>query len=164
MSAVAVDNVILFRACEALPVIAREPPPLSPSDRARIEHLRVLARESLLCSRADLDNACAMIAIERTATVRRYALALFGILSDHASARLQFYPPGTQVFSDGEIWLSRALRAFAREDTPSGRALIVWRVKPIAHRRARYLISGLADAFQALEGDSDLVEGGCLSV
>lgn len=92
-----------------------------------------------------------LIAADRRATLRGYAWALFGTLSEFASQRLVFFAPRCPDFSNSEIWLARTLRAFEGADTAQGRALIAWRVKPNGRRRARFLAGGLAGALAATE-------------
>jgi len=148
---VAVDNVIQFRACEAITVLAPPEPELAREDVARIELLRRLFRSALLQSRSDLEQACLVIASDRCGSLKSFAVALFGALAEFGSNRMSMYSPGTQVFSETEIWLARTLRAFELSDNAQGRALIAWRVSPMGHRRVRFLMGGLADAFQQTE-------------
>ncbi|MEM6495270.1 MAG: hypothetical protein AAF709_00945 [Pseudomonadota bacterium] len=148
---VAVDNVIQFRACEAISVMAPAQLELVGDDVARIERLRRLFRSAMLQSRTELEQACLVIAADRSGSLRSFAVALFGALAEFGSSRMSMYLPGTQVFSETEIWLARSLRAFELSDTPQGRALIAWRVSPMGHRRVRFLMGGLADAFQQTE-------------
>lgn len=146
------SNVIPFRACEAFPSLQRDPVPVSPDVLARMDLLRRFAEVSLLRSREELEVACRVIAADRTITMRRHALALFGTLSEYAYHRMRFYRPGTPELSDSEIWLSRVLDAYRERDTADGRALIAWRVRPLGHRRVRFLVGGLADAILEFDG------------
>lgn len=140
------SNIIPFRACEAFPSL--DPPhcQFTTADISRMNLLRGFARESLLTSRADLELACRLIAVDRQKSLRQFALALFGTLSEYAYRRMYFYRVGTPDLSESEIWLGRVLDAFRDHDTPEGRALIAWRVRPLGHRRVRFLVGGLADA------------------
>jgi len=140
------SNVIPFRACEAIPALEDRVNTVDPATLARMDLLRKFEQESLLRSRDELDKACHMIAVDRTITLRRHALALFGALSEHAYRRMHFHLPGAKELSDSEVWLDRVLDAYRTNDTPQGRALIAWRVRPSGHRRVRFLAGGLADA------------------
>ncbi|MEO0618005.1 MAG: hypothetical protein AAFZ01_01865 [Pseudomonadota bacterium] len=144
-------NVLPFPACEAFPLLEQpsaEPPR---ADFARIEFLRGLLQESLLHSRRDLERACDVITTDKSRSVRAHALALFATLSEHASQRLTFYRAGTKQVSASEIWLLRLLDAYRDADTPQGRALIAWRVRPLGHRRVRFLVGGLASALLEMD-------------
>ncbi|MEL6296967.1 MAG: hypothetical protein AAFQ45_00215 [Pseudomonadota bacterium] len=143
--AYAVENIITFRASDAPPVETRPEHRLT-ADKARvINALRGFAQRSQLASRADLDAACATIAADRAGSIAAYALSLFGHLAQHASQPLHFHRPGSATFSDSEVWLSRTLTAAAANEMAQLRALIAWRVRPIGHRRALFLLCGLAD-------------------
>lgn len=144
-------NVLAFPTAERPDGDLRSPPRLSERDRKRIEVLREIARLTLLRSRADLEQACRLITVERETSLRRTAMALFATLSEHGRRRHILFPPGSQEYSETEIWLCRALEAFGEADTLSGRALIGWCIAPLGQRRARFLFGRLADAFVASE-------------
>lgn len=145
------DNVLAFPIAKRPDGDPRSPSRLSELDRKRIEVLRDIARLTLLRSRADLEQACRLITVERETSLRRAAMALFATLSEHGRRRHVLFPPGSQEYSDTEIWLCRTLEAFGDADTLSGRALIGWRVSPLGQRRARFLFGRLVDAFVASE-------------
>lgn len=146
-----VSNVIPFRACEAFPDLERRNWFVDEALLTRMDLLRRYAQESLLHSRAELDHACRVIAVDRSVTLRRHALALFGTLSEYAYRRMHFYKPGTPELSDSELWLNRVLDAYRDMDTAEGRALIAWRIRPLGHRRVRFLVGGLADVILELD-------------
>lgn len=143
------ENVVAFRRQDATSLCVQHA--LDRDEIARVELLRRLARESLLCSKADLERAGVTMAVTRDSNIRECALALLGALSEFASRRLVFYPPGCREFSDCEIWLSRALRACEHSDNAGGRALIAWRVRREGRRRVQFLVGRLATAFTSTE-------------
>jgi hypothetical protein len=124
---------------------------LSGKDRRRIMRLRGIARKSLLCSSAELDQACLVICGSEEDTIESVGLALFGALGKYASRRLIIHNPSATSFSESEIWLSRVIASFETADTAEGRALVAWRIKPAGHRRVRFLTGLLADRFQQVE-------------
>ncbi|MEL7544870.1 MAG: hypothetical protein AAGJ70_13985 [Pseudomonadota bacterium] len=144
-------NVLPFPACEAFPPLEHPAGETHQEDQARIDLLRSYAQFSLLQSRSALERACDIITTDKTRSIRAHALALFATLSEHASQRLTFYRVGTAQLSASEIWLLRLLDAYRDADTPQGRALIAWRVRPLGHRRVRFLAGGLATALLELE-------------
>jgi len=119
--------------------------------RWRLEHLRALAINSQLESRAALERMCLLVQATPIASLKQTALALFGTLATHASQRLTFHRPGTGRVSPSEIWLLRLLAEYQSFDTPSGRALVTWRVKQPRQRRIRFLAGRLADALAEIE-------------
>ncbi|MEO0728789.1 MAG: hypothetical protein AAFY64_00225 [Pseudomonadota bacterium] len=146
---IGVDNVIAFPACEALPLVSKPAPMLTGHDVERIETLRACAKAALLVPRCDVDRACALITADKTESVSAYATTLLALLAEFSFQKTVFYPNGAEEFSDSEVWLSRALRAAQHGHSAQARALVSWRVKPMGHRRALYLIDGLAEAFCA---------------
>ncbi|MEO1747703.1 MAG: hypothetical protein AAFR27_03630 [Pseudomonadota bacterium] len=158
---IAVDNVIQFRACEAIAVMVQPEAELHSDDVARIERLRRLFQVAMLKSRSDLEQACIMIAAERSGSLASFGLALFGALAEYGSNRMAMHVPGAAAFSETEIWLTRTLRAYELSDNSQGRALIAWRVRPFGHRRVRFLMGGLADAFRRAEEPGGLSATQC---
>ncbi|MEM9028861.1 MAG: hypothetical protein AAGC70_10880 [Pseudomonadota bacterium] len=121
---------------------------LTPDDAKRLKFLRILAEQSQLRSRRELEQMCWLIAAERSASATRYGLALFGALAEYARQRLVFHARDSAIASDDEIWLLRTLRAYEDAETPNGRALVSWRVMPEGRRRIRFLVGGLAEALK----------------
>lgn len=142
-----VDNVIAFPACEAVSLAAKPVPILTGHDVERIETMRQCMQRAQLAARRDVDQACAIIAADRCASIGAFASALFALLSESASQRMMFYPPGAEEFSESEIWLSRLMRAVQHGQAAQARALIAWRIKPNGHRRGLFLVAGLVTAF-----------------
>lgn len=124
---------------------------ISDKDYQRIRRLRGIAQKSLLCSSAELDQACLVIAGSEEESIESVGLALFGALGKYASRRLIIHNPSAKSVSEPEIWLSRMIASFEIADTPEGRALVAWRVQPAGHRRVRFLAGLLADQFQQVE-------------
>ncbi|MEO0752028.1 MAG: hypothetical protein AAFY25_09500 [Pseudomonadota bacterium] len=144
------DNVISFPIRSQRTVI--EEPQLQLSDRhfQIVETLRKFVIESQLCSRSKLVHTCAIVQPVPERELRETALVFLGVLSEFANQRLTFLSPGARSVSDTEHWVVRLIDAYAQSDTPAGRALIGWRVKPEAHRRTRFLAGRLAEALMNL--------------
>lgn len=151
MSVVEVDNIIAIPACAALPATA---PPKAQLDAHDIDRIRLLRRcvcHALVSPRCDVDEACALIPGAPDATLQTYATALVSLIAEFGTRRIAFYPCAKDEFSDGEIWLARTLRAATDGQEAQTRGLVAWRVQPIGHRRALFLIHGLADALVAAD-------------
>ena len=146
-----VDNVIAFRACEALPAMSRvEPVPVG-ADPSTINLLRSFAVESQIRPRYEKTHTCSIVHPDPGDGLRRTALVFFATLSEVANQRLGFYRPNTAEFSDAEIWLGRVIVAFSEESLAQARALIAWRVKPVGHRRIAFLAERLAYALNEFQ-------------
>jgi hypothetical protein len=127
---------------------------LTDKDYRRIQQLRRIAQKSMLCSSAELDQACLVIAGGGKESIESIGLALFGALGKYASKRLIMHSPLATSPSESEIWLCRMISSFETADTAEGRALVAWRIRPAGHRRVRFLAGLLADEFQQAERQS----------
>jgi hypothetical protein len=136
--------VIPFPACQSFPP-AGAPCPLGPVEVALLEALRWWLLESRLCSKARLEEACFLLAAEKSAAARPVALALFWALGQGARRRMVFHHPGTAGRSEDEYWLLRLIAAASAGDEAGTRALIAWRVLPTSQRRVRFLLDRLVD-------------------
>ncbi|MBX2806526.1 MAG: hypothetical protein KTR19_11185 [Hyphomicrobiales bacterium] len=148
------DKVLPFTA-KILPETSRvRGNVVSDRDLERIRQLRRIAQKSMLHSRAELDQACLVIAGSRKESIESIGLALFGALGRYASQRLIMHNQFASSVSESEIWLSRMISSFETADTAEGRALVTWRIRPAGHRRVRFLAGLLADEFQQAEKKS----------
>ena len=123
---------------------------LDPSDYRRIEQLRYFARLYALHPPGDWEQACRVIAIEASASLKSHAFAMLGAFDSYASRPMLFYQQRSQSVSECEMWICRLLDAVAKTDHANIRALLSFRLPLIAHRRVAFLAHGL---LEALNGD-----------
>lgn len=136
-------NVIALPACASIRPVGFALPAINPTERILLTRLRWWLVQSRLTPRASAEEACFVLRGEARASAASYAVAWFGLLDRHARRRLVFYRPRVEACSLDERWLIQLLTLVAEGDDASVRAMIAWRIMPIARRRARFLLAGL---------------------
>lgn len=122
--------------------------PMNAADHSLLEHLRVMALECRAASRADLFEACAILAVEKPKAREAHAKTLIRTLSQILGKAPRFHRPGVAELSFDEDWLLALSRAVRREDHDSIAFLLRSRVPHSARRSLLFLMSMVSENFR----------------
>lgn len=112
---------------------------------AFLNHLRFVALECRAKARTDLFEACALLSLDKSASLRAHAEALVRSLPQALSKRAILFRPGVRERSFDEAWLVRLAEALHRGDDASARFLLHSRVRSEHRRHIRFLIGRIAE-------------------
>lgn len=112
----------------------------------RIERLRYFANCYALHPQGDWEQACRIIAVDPSASLKSHAFALLGALDAYALRPILFYQRRARSLSESEVWIGRLLNSVAQSDYANTHALLSFRLAPVAHRRVAFLVAGLLAA------------------
>ncbi|MDF0603335.1 hypothetical protein P1J78_21615 [Psychromarinibacter sp. C21-152] len=121
---------------------------MNAADRSLLEHLRVTALDCRAAARADLFEACAMLAVEKPKAREAHAKTLIRTLSQILGKAPRFHRPGVAELSFDEDWLVALSRAVRREDHDSIAFLLRSRVPQHARRSLLFLMAMVSENFR----------------
>jgi len=125
-------------------------PEVDAPSMAFLNHLRFISMACRVQPRADLFEACALLAASRTASREAHAEALMRCLHEAVGKRITLFSPGTAEISFDEAWLLQLGRALCREDEASVSFLLGRRVAPENRRLIRFLVGRIAECFSLI--------------
>lgn len=116
---------------------------------ALLDHLRQVTLRCRSAARADLFEACALLALHRDAARAAYVEALVRCLPQALGNRPVVLRPGETARSFDESWLMRLVATSRNGDGDSFDFLIRARVVPHARRNLSFLIHRIAHLYNA---------------
>lgn len=125
---------------------SEEAPPEGGAD-AFLNQLRFVALGCRSKPRTDLFEACALLTMDKSQSIRAHAEALVRSLNDALSKRAILLRPGVKEVSFDEAWLLQLAQALQRGEEASVSFLLWSRVRPEHHRHIRFLVSRISEHF-----------------
>ncbi len=126
---------------------APDEPARDDGTNAFLNHLRSVALGCRAKARSDMFQACALLAVDRTASIEALADALVLGLHEALPKRAIFFRPDTSERSFDEAWLVQLARAATYQDEASLAFLLHSRLPREHHRHIRFLVSRLSENF-----------------
>lgn len=127
-----------------------QPPAATPLDepaRAMLNQVRLLALGCRSAARADLFEACALLALDKDAAREAHATAFLQCLPQAIGQRPKWLRPGEAEVSFDEAWALRLIQAAGQGDHDSLAFLMRRRVAPWARRHVAYLAAQMSERF-----------------
>lgn len=139
-----------LRICTEHEASATPPPQIPFVWQGVLNRLRIIALDCRAAARADLFEACALLAHEEDTAHDAHARALLKCLRQAIACQPTLYQPGTAEVSFDEAWLIQGLAAAKAGDHDSFAFLIRSRVPKIHQRHIAFLIKGISDKFSRI--------------
>lgn len=146
MNALVLHSRLPATAEQAIP--HARPAPANAAGSAYLNHLRFVAMSCRSKARTSLFEACALLQVNRSASLDAHAEALMRCLSEALGKAPRLLSPGTAEVSFDEQWLLQLATTSASGDDASFRFLIGSRVKAEHRRLVGYLVGQIADHFR----------------
>ena len=121
-----------------------------PGEISLINHLRFVGLSCRAKARTDLFEACALLSVDKSHTLKTHAEALMRCLNEILGRRAVFYSPGTSEMSFDEAWSARLATSITQGDEASTTFLLHSRAPHIHHRHLRFLISRISEHFSLI--------------
>ncbi|MEM6566692.1 MAG: hypothetical protein AAF665_19735, partial [Pseudomonadota bacterium] len=93
---------------------------------------------------------CALLAVDRTQSIKAHAEALMSCLSQALGKQAVLYRPGTEERSFDETWLLRLAASLVGGDEASAAFLLHSRIDRVHHRHIRFLLSRISEQFRLI--------------
>ena len=120
---------------------------ISNEARSMLNHLRVVGMKCRVAARADMFEACALLATDKKKARIAHAEVLMRCLREAIGKHPTIFSPGTESLSFDEAWLVELIEAAARNDQPSFTFLLHSRVLPHARLSMTFLASSVSKQF-----------------
>lgn len=117
---------------------------LSKSERALLNHLRLIALKCRSAAREDLFEACRLLSSEETNSLDAHATALVKCLEEALGKRPKLLRPGLEKLTFDEAWLMRLLNSARIKDDPSFLFLLTSRVSAAQRHNLAFLLRAVA--------------------
>jgi len=123
---------------------------LSAESREMLEHLREANLKCRAAPRANLFEACALLAYDHHDVRVSHANIMMRCLKEALGRRPRILRPGTQELSFDEAWLVELISAAGRSDEQSFAFLLRSRVEQHARRSITFLAARIAEQFSLI--------------
>ena len=144
------DMVSLARVHPEYEPIPGHKKQISDESRNMLNHLRVVGMKCRAAARADMFEACALLATDKKKARIAHADVLMRCLRAALGKHPHIFTPGTESLSFDEAWLVELIEAAARNDQPSFTFLLRSRVLPHARRSMTFLTSRISEQFSLI--------------